>query len=212
MGFLGLFMPSVFGGDDFIQAYKLLAQLFLFGFTAFQVLKRVFFYKVKGNINIIKLVKTSDTQMRLLVQGVVITLFFLAYVRFYGNLMDFDSIMIGILLFYFCTQVLEHGRPSIYIDDYAFSYDDYFVQQWPWADLEQVKFEEEELRLIGKDSDFELDFESIDDIDFVRLDDELQRSVLDGEFASSLTSNDLVGIVKNHAKANAVDVQEVVKE
>jgi len=109
--------------------------------------------------------------MRLLVQGVVITLFFLAYVRFYGNLMDFDSIMIGILLFYFCTQVLEHGRPSIYIDDYA-----------------------------------------IDDIDFVRLDDELQRSVLDGEFASSLTSNDLVGIVKNHAKANAVDVQEVVKE
>ncbi|MFT4663893.1 MAG: hypothetical protein ACI9XB_000834 [Gammaproteobacteria bacterium] len=212
MGFLGLFMPDVFGGDDFIDAYKLLAQLFLFGFTAFQVLKRVFFYKVKGNINIIKLVKTSDAQIRLLVQGVVITLLFLAYIKFYGNLMDFDTIMIGILLFYYGTQVLEHGRPSIYIDDYAFSYDDYFVKQWPWASLEHIEFEEEELRLIGKDSDFELDFESIDDIDFVRLDDELERSILDGEFASSLTSNDLVGIIKNHAKANEVNIRAVVEE
>lgn len=212
MGFLGLFMPEVFGGSSFISSYKLLAQLFLFGFTAFQVLKRVFFYKVKGNINIIKLVKTSDAQIGLLVQGIVIALLFLAYVHFYGNLMDFDTIMIGILLFYYCAQVLEHSRPSIYIDDVAFSYDDYFVKQWPWETMEQIEFEEEELRLIGKDSDFELDFESIDDIDFVRLDDELERSILDGEFASSLTSNDLVGIIKNHAKANDVHIREKVEE
>jgi len=133
-------------------------------------------------------------------------LLFVGYVHFFGNLLDFDTIMIGILLFYYCTQVLEHGKPSIYIDDHSLSYDDYFVRQWPWALLRQIELEEEQLRLVGVDSNFELDFESIDDIDFVRLDDELERSVLDGEFASSLSSNDLIGIIKNHAVENNVDV------
>ncbi|MFK7808499.1 MAG: hypothetical protein AB8F74_11910 [Saprospiraceae bacterium] len=204
LGVLGLLMPAVFGGDDFVKLYKVIVQLYLFGFTAFQVLKRVFFYKVKGDINIIRLVKTSEAQQRLLIQGVAITGLFIAYMYSFENLMHFDTIMIGILLVYYTAQVFEHGRPSIYIDDHSISYDDYVVSQWPWEHLEKIELEEEQLRIVGVDSAFELDFESIDDIDFVRLDDELQRSVLDGEFTSSLSSKDLVGIIKGHAEEHNV--------
>ena len=208
-GALGLFLPNVFGGAAFVNSYSILLQAYLFGFTAFQVMKRVFFYRIKGDINIVKLVKDSDWQQRLLLQGVVLALLFLAYVHSYGKIMSFDTIMIGILLFYYCTQVLEHGRPSLYLDDHSFSYDDYVVKQWPWSDLSQIDLKEEQLTLIGANSDFQLNYESIDDIDFVRLSDELERSILDGEFASNRTSNSLKDIILNYASANGIKVRSL---
>jgi hypothetical protein len=201
LGLLGLVVPELVGGQAFVSAYKTALQFFLLGIAAFLVLKRVFFYRVKGNINIIRLVRTSDFQQRLLMLGI------LGYVYRFEKLLSFDTIMIAILLFYFSMQVIEHSRPSIYLDEYSFSYDDYLVTQWPWSELLQIELEDDQLRLVGKDSDFELDFKSIDDIDFVRLDDELQRSVLDGEFSSGLTSDDLIQIIKNHAKENEVNVR-----
>jgi hypothetical protein len=207
LGLLGLVVPELVGGQAFVSAYKTALQFFLLGIAAFLVLKRVFFYRVKGNINIIRLVRTSDFQQRLLMLGILATLLFLGYVYRFEKLLSFDTIMIAILLFYFSMQVIEHSRPSIYLDEYSFSYDDYLVTQWPWSELLQIELEDDQLRLVGKDSDFELDFKSIDDIDFVRLDDELQRSVLDGEFSSGLTSDDLIQIIKNHAKENEVNVR-----
>jgi hypothetical protein len=207
LGLLGLLLPDVFGGYLFIKTYKTALQFFLLGIAAFLVLKRVFFYRIKGNINIIRLVQTSDFQQRLLMLGIFTTLLFLGYVYRFEKLQSFDTIMIAILLFYFSMQVIEHSRPSIYLDEYSFSYDDYLVTQWPWSELQQIELENDQLRLIGKDSDFELDFKAIDDIDFVRLDDELQRSVLDGEFSSGLSSVDLIQIIKNHARDNEVNVR-----
>ena len=204
LGVFGIILSDVVLGKGFARVYTIALQCYLLGFTAFLVLKRVFFYRLKGNINIIKLVRNSDWQQRLLLQGGVLALLFLTYVYAHGNLMSFDSIMIGILLFYYGTQVMEHGRPSIYLDDRSFSYDDYVVQQWPWRYLRQIELEKEQLRLVGQTRDFELDFESIDDIDFVRLNDELERKVLDGEFASDRSSSSLKDIIHNYARANDI--------
>ncbi len=210
VGILGLLLSGsrIAADSEFVRLYTTVLQLYLLGFTAFLVLKRVFFYRLKGNINIVRMVQTSPWQQGLLLQGLILVLLFLTYLYRFGSLLSFDTVMIGILLFYYGTQVLEHGRPSVYIDDRSFSYDDYLVEEWPWRKIESINLDDEQLRLLAPDGNFELDFASIDEVDIVRLNDELARGVLDGEFASHRTSKSLKDIILNYAQANDIHIRK----
>jgi hypothetical protein len=192
----------------FFNFYKTLIELYLFGFTSFMILKRVFFYRIKGNIDVIRLVKKSNYQSRLFWQGTVLALIYLAYNRYFlGTLEHSNSIMIFILLLYYLVQILINSNPSIYIDEQSFSYDDYFVDRWKWRKIQRIDMEDGRMRLIGNGKDFELNFQLIDEIDYIKLNDEVEQSILDGEFTSKKSSKTLIEIMQNYA--NKYDVRFV---
>ena len=193
-------LPGLGSDPMYAQIIKISTQLYLFCFSAFLVLKQVFFFRIKGNNNVIRLIKKSDHQNKFLMQGLIIALLALVYVYNTETLMSFSTIMVGVLLFYYVMQVLISGNPTIYLDEESFSYDDYFVQAWPWSTVEKIEVEDDELRLFAADKDFVLDFELIDDMDFVRLNDEIERNVLDGQFASDKSSKKLLEVVADYAK------------
>ncbi len=189
----------------FFNFYKSIIELYLFGFTSFMILKRVFFYRIKGNIDVIRLVKKSDYQSRLFWQGTVLALIYLSYNRYYfGTLEHPNSIIIFILLLYYLVQILINSNPSIYIDEQSFSYDDYFVDRWKWQKIQRIDMNDDKMRLVGNDRDFELNFQMVDEIDYVKLNDEVEQSVLDGEFTSEKSSKTLVEIVQNYANRYGV--------
>jgi len=189
----------------FFNFYKTIIELYLFSFTSFMILKRVFFYRIKGNIDVIRLVKKSEYQGRLFWQGIVLALIYLAYNRYYlGTFEHSNSIMIFILLLYYLVQILINSNPSIYIDEHSFSYDDYFVERWKWQKIERIDLDDDKMKLIGIDKDFELNFKLIDEIDYIKLNDEIEQSVLDGEFTSEKSSKILVKIVQNYANKYGV--------
>ena len=96
----------------FFNFYKTIIEFYLFGFTSFMILKRVFFYRVKGNIDVIRLVKKSEYQSRLFWQGTVLALIYLVYNRYFlGTLEHSNSIMIFILLLYYLVQILINSNP-----------------------------------------------------------------------------------------------------
>ncbi len=189
----------------FFNFYKTIIELYLFGFTSFMILKRVFFYRIKGNIDVIRLVKKSDYQSRLFWQGTVLALIYLAYNRYYfGTLEHPNSIIIFILLLYYLVQILINSNPSIYIDEQSFSYDDYFVDRWKWRKIQRIDLNENKMRLVGNDKDFELNFQMVDEIDYIKLNDEVEQSILDGEFTSVKSSKMLIEIVQNYANRYGV--------
>ena len=189
----------------FFHFYKTIIELYLFGFTSFMILKRVFFYRIKGNIDVIRLVKKSEFQSRLLWQGTVLGLIYLAYNRYYfGTLEHPNSIIIFILLLYYLVQILINSNPSIYIDEQSFSYDDYFVDRWKWRKIQRIDLNDDKMRLVGNDKDFELNFQMVDEIDYIKLNDEVEQSVLDGEFTAKKSSKTLVEIVQNYAERYGV--------
>ena len=189
----------------FFNFYKTIIELYLFGFTSYMILKRVFFYRVKGNIDVIRLVKKSDYQSRLFWQGTVLALIYLVYNRYFlGTLEHSNSIMIFILLLYYLVQILINSNPSIYIDEQSFSYDDYFIDRWKWRKIQRIDMENDKMRLIGNEKDFELNFQLVDEIDYIKLNDEVEQSVLDGQFASEESSKTLVEIVQNYANRYGV--------
>lgn len=193
-------LPGLGSDPVFAEVIKVSTQLYLFCFSAFLALKQVFFYRIKGNNNVIRLIKKSDHQNNFLLQGVIIALLSLVYIYYTETLMSFSTIMVGVLLFYYLMQVLINGNPSVYLDDESFSYDDYFVQAWPWRTVDKIEAVDEELRLFAAERDFVLDFELIDDMDFVRLNDEVERSVLDGQFASDKSSKKLLEVIEDYAR------------
>ena len=189
----------------FFNFYKTVIELYLFGFTSFMILKRVFFYRLKGNIDVIRLVKKSDYQSRLFWQGTVLALIYLVYNRYFlGTLEHPNSIMIFILLLYYLVQILINSNPSIYIDEQSFSYDDYFVDRWKWRKIERIDMEDDKMRLVSSERDFELNFQLVDEIDYVKLNDEVEQSVLDGEFATEESSKTLIEIVQGYANRYGV--------
>jgi hypothetical protein len=189
----------------FFNFYKTVIELYLFGFTSFMILKRVFFYKIKGNIDVIRLVKKSEYQSRLFWQGTVLALIYLAYNRYFlGTLEHSNSIMIFILLLYYLVQILINSNPSIYIDEHSFSYDDYFVDRWKWRKIQRIDMENDKMRLIGNNKDFELNFNLVDEIDYIKLNDEVEQNILDGEFTSEKSSKTLIEIVQNYANRYGV--------
>jgi len=102
-------------------------------------------------------------------------------------------------LLYYIVQLALNSNPSIYIDEANFSFDDYFVEQWSWQGIKRIELENQKMRLISDDQDFELDFDLVDEIDYIKLNDEVEYNVLDGDFASENSSKSLVDIVKNYA-------------
>jgi len=199
------FISDVAQQKWFFNFYKTVIELYLFGFTSFMILKRVFFYKVKGNIDVIRLVKKSDYQSRLFWQGTVLALIYLVYNRYFlGTLEHSNSIMIFILLLYYSVQILINSNPSIYIDENSFSYDDYFVEQWKWRKIERIDMDDDKMRLVSNEKDFELNFQLVDEIDYVKLNDEVDQSILDGEFTSAESSKTLIEIVQGYANRYGV--------
>ncbi len=208
VGVVGLLISDVPTNKTFFKVYKACIEFYLFGFTSFLILKRVFFYRIKGNVDVIRLVKKSNFQSSLLWQGFVLVLIYLVYNQYYyGNLMQFNTIMICILLLYYVVQLLLNSNPSIYIDEEKFSYDDFFVDQWYWQDVQQIDVENDMLRLTSTAQDFELDFDLVDEMDYVKLNEEVEHNILDGDFASEESSKTLVQIV--HTYANLYNVRLV---
>ncbi len=199
-GVCGLILPGFGELPMFSSVFKTASQLYLFCFTGFLVLKQIFFYRVKENNNVIRLIRKSEFQNNFLMQGIAISVLCMIYVYQTETLVSFSTIMTAILLFYYVVQVVIHGNPSIYLDDESFSYDDYFVEVWPWKSLNKIEVENEELRLIGNEKDFVLDFELIDDFDFVRINDEVDHNILDGHFASDKSSKKLLDVVEGYAQ------------
>jgi len=200
IGVIGLRFNDVPTNKTFFTTYKTIIEFYLFGFTSFLILKRVFFYKLKGNVDVIRLVKKSAFQSTLMWQGIALTAIYLFYNKyFFGDLMHFNTIMIAILLLYYIVQLILNSNPSIYIDEESFSYDDYFVQQWPWRKIKRIELENEMMTLISDEQDFELDFDLVDEIDYIKLNDEVAHNILDGDFANEESSKSLVDIVKTYA-------------
>lgn len=206
LGILGLLFSNIPTNKTFFMAYKAIVELYIFGFTSFLILKRVFFYKIKGNVDVVRLVKKSNFQISLLAQGIVLTLMYLFYNQyFYGNLMHFNTVMISILVVYYIVQLVLNNNPSIYIDEETFSYDDYFVERWHWRSIKRIEVENQMMRLVTDDKDFELNFDLVDEIDYIKLNDEVAHNVLDGDFGSEESSKSLIEIVKTYA--NLYDVR-----
>lgn len=182
------------------QYYMTALKVYLFGMCAYLVLKRVIFYRLKGDINIISLIKKSDYQNNLLAQGVVLSLLGLGFVKAYGDLRSFDTIVIALLGVYYWAQIWLNSNPTIYLDDNSFSYDDYFIDKWDWENIRRIDMDEEKLRLVSHEKDFELDFELVDEVDYRKLTDEVENNILDGEFGKDKTSKSLVEIVGNYAR------------
>ena len=132
--------------------YMIVLKFYLFGVGAYLVLKRVIFYRLKGNINIVSLIKNSEYQNNLLAQGCVLALLGLGLVQAYGNLWSADSLIIILLGAYYLAQIMLNSNPTIYLDDNSFSYDDYFIDKWNWADLSRIDMANEKTKIdwIGK--------------------------------------------------------------
>lgn len=204
-GIVVSFAGDIAHQEWFFNFYKTIIELYLFAFTSFMILKRVFFYRLKGNTDVIRLVKKSDYQSRLFWQGMALALIYLAYNRYYfGTLQHPNSIMIAILALYYLVQITLNSNPSIYIDEQSFSYDDYFVDRWKWRKIETINLDDNKIQFVGNDKAFELNFQTIDEIDYLKLNDEIENSVLDGEFSIESSSKTLVDIVQRYARRNGV--------
>jgi len=200
IGVIGLLFNDIPTNKTFFTTYKTVIEFYLFGFTSFLILKRVFFYKLKGNVDVIRLVKKSAFQGMLIWQGLALTAIYLFYNKyFFGDLMHFNTVMIAILLLYYIVQLVLNSNPSIYIDEDNFSYDDYFVQQWPWREIKRIELENQMMKLVSDHRDFELDFDLVNEIDYIKLNDEVAHNILDGDFANEQSSKSLVDIVKTYA-------------
>ncbi len=195
------FIPS------FNLSYKTAIELYLFVFSAFLVLKRVFFYRLKENVEVVRLKQRSEKQNLLLWYGVILALFYLTYLWRNDNLLSANVVMISLLLLYYSGQILTNSNPSIYVDANAFSFDDYFVENWPWQQLRQIVVGKEKLTIEGPSKNFELDFEAIDGMDYLKLSQEVEASVLDGDLIDDNTSKVLVEVIEAHARNYNVRLQ-----
>jgi len=200
LGMLGLLIDMEQYWASFYPMYKLAIELYLFVFSAFLVLKRVFFYRLKDNVEVVRLKNRSEKQNLLLTQGLVLTLLYLTYLWNFGNLLSSHAVMIALLLLYYTGQVLNNSNPSIYVDANAFSFDDYFVENWPWREMEKIVVEDQKVTLEGASKNFELDFEAIDGMDYIRLSQEVEASVLDGALIEDDSSKTLLDVIQSHAK------------
>ncbi len=205
IGLSGAWIAPGTGFSSFYSTYKTMIELYLFIFSAYLVLKRIFFYRLKGNTEIVRLKEKSSRYNKLVIQGIILVLFYVVYLRTHNtDWLRFDLVMIGVLLLYYIGQVLLNSNPSIYVDAIAFSYDDYFVQQWKWNEMKNISLEDEKITVKGKESDFEMDLEVIDEMDYHRLSKEVDASILDGSFAEENSSTLLVDLIKSYATRNGV--------
>ncbi len=200
VGLLAFISGDTAREEWFYVPFKLAIELYLFGFTSFLIFKRVFFYKIKGNIDVIRLVKKSDFQSRLLLHSFGLVIIYLTFNQaYYGTLIHANTIIILILLLYYVVQVALNSHPSLYIDEQSFAYDDFFVQRWPWQEVRRIELADETVKIVGDDRDFELDFNLVDEIDYIKFNTEVEHRILDGDFSTLTASTALVEILQNYA-------------
>ncbi len=204
IGVLALVFDSGESNTFFVSLYTLSLEFYLLGISAFFVFKRVLFYRLEGEASVIRLIRNSEHQSQLIGQGIILSLLYLLYLYYYRELMSFDSILIAILLLYYLSQVFQNSVPTIYIDNRSFSYDDYFVEDWEWQGVEEIEIKEGILTLTDANKEFKLDFDLIDEVDYYALSQEVERGILDGEFAKDKSSKGLLEVVKNYATKNGV--------
>ncbi len=181
-------------------SYKTILELTLFGISAFLTFKRVFFYRIKGNLEVIRLIRNSEHQSLYTASGIALSVIYLIVLNSYGTLRSFDTILIAILFLFYLSQLWQYANPSIYIDNYAFSYDDFFVKQWPWKSMTHISLADGILTIASEQGDFELDLSIIDDIDYVKLSDEVEQNILDGSLTSKSPSELLKNIIEEYAQ------------
>ena len=146
IGIWGLFISPSYQDKTFFTAYRVAIELYLFGFTSFLILKHIFFYRLKGNVDVIRLVKKSDFKTSLLWYGLILALFYVVYNQYYyGDLSQFNTILISILLLYYLVQLVMNSNPSIYIDEANFAYDDFFVERWSWQNIQLIELKNQQL-------------------------------------------------------------------
>ncbi len=199
LGLIGLLIEPLGKNAYFFTLYTKGIECYLFGMTSFWVLKRVIFYRLARDTEVIRLVKTSNHQSNFIIHGILLSLIYTAYIFYFDNWMGFNVIMIAILLLYYLVQVYINANPSIYINSDAFIYDDYFIKQWNWGKVRKIISGEKKLEIIGVENDFELDLNLVDEVDFVKLTDEVEHNVLDGNFAGTRSSKLLLDVVQNYA-------------
>jgi len=118
IGLLGAWLVPNSDFSSFYSVYKTMIELYLFIFSAFLVLKRIFFYRLKGNTEIVQLREKSRRYNTLVGQGIILVLFYVVYLRTFSvDWLRFDLVMIGVLLLYYIGQVLLNSNPSIYVDE-----------------------------------------------------------------------------------------------
>lgn len=211
IGVVALVFDPRASNNLFFSLYTISLEFYLLGISAFFVFKRVLFYRQQGETSTIRLIRNSEYQTNLIGQGVILSLLYLAYLHFYQDLLSFDSILIGILLLYYLSQVFQNAVPTIYIDERSFSYDDYFVEDWEWKEVEEIEIENGILKLIDEDKEFELNFDLIDEIDYQVISQEMERGILDGEFAKNKSSKGLLELVQSYAVKNGVKMTQIKK-
>ncbi|MEO1516037.1 MAG: hypothetical protein AAFV95_13525 [Bacteroidota bacterium] len=194
---------------EYVQYYVIVVQLYLLIVSAFFVLKRVAFYRLHGHVDTIRLIKKSDYQFNLLGHGVLLGMILLAVTSSTQNPLSFNTLIIGLILFYYIIQILLNSHPSIYINDRSFTYDDYFIDAWDWNNIQRIEMNKEKLRLISNEKDFELDFNLIDEIDYYHVREEVERSILDGEFTKERSSKDLASIISNYANKHGLQMNQI---
>ncbi|MEM9917096.1 MAG: hypothetical protein AAF990_03330 [Bacteroidota bacterium] len=210
VGVLGIIFNQVTQKSVLLQGYVLLVEVYLLVVSAFFVLKRIAFYRLNGHVDTIRLIKKSENQVSLLGHGILLGLILLVVNRYQDtNLLSFNTLMIGLVITYYMTQVLLNGNPSIYINERSFTYDDYFIDAWDWTNIKRIEMNKDKLRLISNEKDFELDFNLIDEIDYHHVREEVERSILDGEFTKERSSKDLASIISRHANRNGLQLSQI---
>ncbi len=200
VGIIDLFLGGFLLSDPlYFRIYKIAIEVYLFGFITYLVLKHIFFYRFKGNVDVVRLIKKSNYKSWLLAQGITVSLMYVVINYYYYNsFQHFNFVMIAILLLFYAVIVLD-SHPSIYIDEEYFAYDDFFIERAAWNSMNRIELEKGELRIISPERDFELDFNLVDDIDYIKLNAEVENQILDGDFASEESSRTLVEIIQNYA-------------
>ncbi len=206
VGAAALLMDNTGEQKAIFSTYMTILELYLLSVSAFFVLKKVAIYKIKEDVDTIRLIKKSEFQSSLIWHGIILGLLGLVYVIRYSSLMSFNTIVLSLLFLYYITQVILNGQPSIYISEKTFSYDDYFIEEWAWQVIERVELTYTKMRLISQEKDFELEYDLIDEVDYGHLSEEVEMAVLDGEFSRGKSSKDLVDIIQTYANVYGVQL------
>lgn len=207
-----LFVGAGRGSEWIIQTYLILIQLYLLGVSAFFVFKYLRVSNVGNSRESIKLLKKSDYEAGLVAHGLILGLISIVLIQLNGKLQSFNTIVLILALFYYLVQVVLNARPMLHIGNRSIGYDDYFIEEWEWENLEGIEYNQAGLKIFNETKTFDLDFELINEIDDEHLSEELDRNVLDGEFTKINSSDDLIKKLTSYARSynlNIVNTEKV---
>ncbi len=204
IGILGLTFQQEAYESGFFKFLKLLIHLYLLGFSAFFVFKSLYLYEIKDSAHVVHLGHKSDHQPMFVIQGVVLCLLLLVYYKIFAELWSFETIIALLLLLYYLSQIFLQGNPSIFISDDRIYYDDYFFESIPWEEVEEIKMENEFLKIEGFEKDILIDLEALDHYAADNILYELDRAVLDGVISSERNSEGLKAYLRQMASKKGV--------